>query len=163
MYCYYATRGSIELLLVSKELKLSGKNMGKTVARKVFASVPDQLASELQDWADKQGRSVSSLIAYLLERGMAQSKEKGEYVPAGTTGGTKAIAMIDNEQPEKLPDTTVYPVAKPKLCNEISEKYGWPLLAKRHTGRPPLPWECVFDGDRKFPKQLNDPELYEKE
>ncbi len=56
--------------------------MGKTVARKVFASVPDQLASELQDWAEKQGRSVSSLIAYLLERGMTQSKEKGEYIPS---------------------------------------------------------------------------------
>jgi hypothetical protein len=51
------------------------------MAKKVFASVPDRIADELQDWADQQGRSLSSLISYMLENSLRAAKEKGDYEP----------------------------------------------------------------------------------
>jgi len=52
------------------------------MAKKVFASVPDTIADELQDWADQQGRSLSSLVSFLLENSLRQAKDKGEYQPS---------------------------------------------------------------------------------
>jgi CopG-like RHH_1 or ribbon-helix-helix domain, RHH_5 len=40
------------------------------VAKKVFASVSDQLANKLEKRAEVEGRSLSNLISYLLERSM---------------------------------------------------------------------------------------------
>ncbi len=40
------------------------------VAKKVFASVSDQLAEKLDKRAEIEGRSLSNLISYLLERAM---------------------------------------------------------------------------------------------
>ncbi len=40
------------------------------VAKKVFASVSDQLADKLEKRAEEEGRSLSNLISYLLERSM---------------------------------------------------------------------------------------------
>jgi hypothetical protein len=54
------------------------------MAKKVFASVPDKIADELQDWADQQGRSLSSLISYMLENSLRAAKEKGDYQPDPT-------------------------------------------------------------------------------
>ena len=41
-----------------------------TVTKKVFASVSDQLADKLDRRAAIEGRSLSNLISYLLERAM---------------------------------------------------------------------------------------------
>jgi hypothetical protein len=51
------------------------------MAKKIFASVPDTIADELQDWADQQGRSLSSLISYMLENSLRAAKDKGDYKP----------------------------------------------------------------------------------
>lgn len=40
------------------------------MAKKVFASVSDQLAAKLEKRAEVEGRSLSNLISYLLEREM---------------------------------------------------------------------------------------------
>lgn len=40
------------------------------VAKRVFASVSDQLADKLEKRAQVEGRSLSNLISYLLEREM---------------------------------------------------------------------------------------------
>ena len=40
------------------------------VAKRVFASVSDILAEKLNKRADDEGRSLSSLISYLLEKSM---------------------------------------------------------------------------------------------
>jgi predicted CopG family antitoxin len=41
-----------------------------SMAKRVFATVSDQLEKRLKERAEKEGRSVSDLIAYLLEREM---------------------------------------------------------------------------------------------
>jgi metal-responsive CopG/Arc/MetJ family transcriptional regulator len=44
--------------------------MGKQVATKIWASIPDRLAEKLDQRAESEGRSRSDLISYLLERSM---------------------------------------------------------------------------------------------
>ena len=41
-----------------------------SMAKRVFATVSDQLDKRLKERAEKEGRSVSDLVAYLLEREM---------------------------------------------------------------------------------------------
>lgn len=40
------------------------------VAKKVFGTIPDALEQRLKERAEAEGRSVSSLVSYLLEAGM---------------------------------------------------------------------------------------------
>ena len=42
----------------------------RQVAKRVFASVSDVLAEKLENRAEVEGRSLSNLISYLLEREM---------------------------------------------------------------------------------------------
>jgi hypothetical protein len=44
--------------------------MNSSVAKKIFASVSDQLAEKLEKRSAIEGRSLSNLISYLLEREM---------------------------------------------------------------------------------------------
>ena len=55
--------------------------MSGSMAKKVFASVPDAVAKDLEEWSKQQGRSLSSLIAYLLENSVRDAKDQGEFVP----------------------------------------------------------------------------------
>jgi hypothetical protein len=55
--------------------------MQRSMAKKVFASVPDAVASDLEEWAEQQGRSLSNLISFLLENAIRDAKAKGEFEP----------------------------------------------------------------------------------
>lgn len=46
--------------------------MSVKVAKKLFTTVPDALAERLQQRADEEGRTVSSLLAYFAERQMEE-------------------------------------------------------------------------------------------
>lgn len=48
--------------------------MAIRVAKKVFASVSNQLGEKLEKRAEIEGRSLSNLISYLLEREMEDWK-----------------------------------------------------------------------------------------
>jgi len=48
-----------------------------TVAKKLFTTVPDALATKLTERAEAEGRSVSSLLAYFAERMMEGWKPEG--------------------------------------------------------------------------------------
>lgn len=48
------------------------------MAKKVFATVSDVVGKKLEQRADEEGRSLSNLISYLLERAME------EWEPAKT-------------------------------------------------------------------------------
>lgn len=51
------------------------------VAKRVFASVSDQLADKLEKRAEVEGRSLSSLVGYLLERTMEDWQEPVKQKP----------------------------------------------------------------------------------
>ncbi len=36
--------------------------------KRITITLPDQIASELEDWADQQGRPTANLAAYLVEQ-----------------------------------------------------------------------------------------------
>ncbi len=55
--------------------------MSEKVSKRVFVTVPDTVYEELEDWAEKQGRSVSNLTAFLVEASLRAAKERGEYTP----------------------------------------------------------------------------------
>ena len=61
--------------------------MSNPMAKKVFASVPDAVAKDLEEWSKQQGRSLSSLIAYLLENSVKSAKEQGEFVSKNSEAG----------------------------------------------------------------------------
>jgi CopG-like RHH_1 or ribbon-helix-helix domain, RHH_5 len=50
--------------------------MVEQVAKKLFTSVPDGLAERLQQRAEEEGRTVSSLLAYFAERMMEDWQPK---------------------------------------------------------------------------------------
>jgi alkanesulfonate monooxygenase SsuD/methylene tetrahydromethanopterin reductase-like flavin-dependent oxidoreductase (luciferase family) len=56
--------------------------MSKEMAKRVFATVPDTVAEELEQWADQQGRSLSNLVGFLLENSLRTAKERGEFKPS---------------------------------------------------------------------------------
>ena len=55
--------------------------MSDNVSKRVFVTVPDTVYEELEDWAEKQGRSVSNLTAFLVEASLREAKERGDYSP----------------------------------------------------------------------------------
>ncbi len=59
------------------------------MATKVHSSIPDSIASDLDSWATQEGRSLSSLIAYLIETGVRQAKSKGEFQTSEPTAIVK--------------------------------------------------------------------------
>jgi hypothetical protein len=57
--------------------------MTREQMKRITITLPDQAAAELEDWADQQGRPVANLATFLVELGIRQGKEKGEYTPSG--------------------------------------------------------------------------------
>jgi len=47
------------------------------MSKRIQVTVPDRLAEELEKWADFDGRPVSNLCAYLLERAVSEAKREG--------------------------------------------------------------------------------------
>lgn len=59
-----------------------------TVAKKLFTTVPDELAERLRIRAEEEGRTVSNLLAYLSERGMEDWEPRKKQNPqSGSTEG----------------------------------------------------------------------------
>lgn len=58
--------------------------------KRITITLPDQTASELEDWADQQGRPTANLAAYLVEIGLNQAKEKAQYIPTQPKKGSEA-------------------------------------------------------------------------
>lgn len=51
--------------------------MMDAMSKRIQVTVPDRLADELEKWADYDGRPVSNLCAYLLERAVSEAKREG--------------------------------------------------------------------------------------
>lgn len=50
-----------------------------SMSKRIQVTVPDRLAEELEKWADYDGRPVSNLCAYLLERAVSEAKREGMH------------------------------------------------------------------------------------
>jgi len=61
------------------------------MAKKVFASVPDAVAKDLDEWSRQQGRSMSNLIAYLLENSVRAAKEQGDFVSEQSSNTSSSL------------------------------------------------------------------------
>jgi hypothetical protein len=56
--------------------------MTREQMKRITITLPDQAAVELEDWAEQQGRPVANLATFLVELGIRQGKERGEYEPS---------------------------------------------------------------------------------
>ena len=58
--------------------------------KRITVTLPDQVAEALEEWAAQQGRPTANLAAFLVEQGMQQAQEKGQYSPknSATTKAT---------------------------------------------------------------------------
>lgn len=60
------------------------------MSKRIQVTVPDRLADELEKWADYDGRPVSNLCAYLLERAVSEAKREGGRWSSQQNGGTQS-------------------------------------------------------------------------
>jgi hypothetical protein len=51
------------------------------VSKKITITLPDSVHTDLEQWADEQGRPTANLATFLVELGLRQAKEKGEFIP----------------------------------------------------------------------------------
>jgi metal-responsive CopG/Arc/MetJ family transcriptional regulator len=49
--------------------------------KRITVTLPDQMAEALEDWATQQGRPTANLASFLIEQGIIQAQEKGQYSP----------------------------------------------------------------------------------
>ncbi|NET39250.1 MAG: hypothetical protein F6K19_45975 [Cyanothece sp. SIO1E1] len=50
--------------------------------KRITITVPDAVHASIEDWAKQQGRPTAHLTAYLVEKGITEAKESGDYVPS---------------------------------------------------------------------------------
>ena len=60
------------------KVTIKGVNTVASMTKKISAYIPDVMAKELEEWADRDGRSISSLIGFVLEVAIRQERERVE-------------------------------------------------------------------------------------
>jgi predicted DNA-binding protein len=55
--------------------------MAEAMSKRTTITLPDVVFEELEEWADQQGRPTANLASFLVELGIRQAKEKGEFTP----------------------------------------------------------------------------------
>jgi hypothetical protein len=53
--------------------------MSNLVSKRIYVTLPDTVHDELEGWSDYQGRPTANLAAYLIELGIREAKERGEF------------------------------------------------------------------------------------
>ncbi|MBD2093536.1 hypothetical protein H6F67_27250 [Microcoleus sp. FACHB-1515] len=53
--------------------------MSHSVSKRIYVTLPDTVHDELEGWSDYQGRPTANLAAYLIELGIREAKERGEF------------------------------------------------------------------------------------
>ncbi|WP_225914073.1 ribbon-helix-helix domain-containing protein [Leptolyngbya ohadii] len=56
--------------------------MAESMSKRTTITLPDAVFEELEQWADQQGRPTANLASFLVELGVRQAKEKGEFKPS---------------------------------------------------------------------------------
>ena len=47
------------------------------MSKRIQVTVPDKAAADLEKWANSEGRSVSNLASYLLQKAIDEAREQG--------------------------------------------------------------------------------------
>jgi hypothetical protein len=63
---------------------------GKDVSKKVYVTLADTVQEDLEGWASYQGRPTANLAAYLIELGIREAKERGEFKTAQSSSTTES-------------------------------------------------------------------------
>lgn len=63
---------------------------GKDVSKKVYVTLADTVQEDLEGWANYQGRPTANLAAYLIELGIREAKERGEFKTAQGSSTTES-------------------------------------------------------------------------
>jgi hypothetical protein len=49
------------------------------MSRRIYVTLPDTVYADLKVWAGEQGRPTANLAAFLVELGIRDAKQKGEF------------------------------------------------------------------------------------
>jgi hypothetical protein len=49
------------------------------MSRRIYVTLPDAAYADLEAWADEQGRPTANLAAFLIELGIRDAKQKGDF------------------------------------------------------------------------------------
>ncbi len=81
MSCFYLVKlGTRKMNMLSQVESLP---KGKPKGRRVAAYVPEEIAIELERWADNDTRSLSGLITHLLVKAVEERKEPKKDLGSG--------------------------------------------------------------------------------
>jgi hypothetical protein len=53
------------------------KLLDKTVSKRINVTLPDRTGQLIEQWAEVEGRSISSMAAYLLQKAVDDARAKG--------------------------------------------------------------------------------------
>jgi hypothetical protein len=53
--------------------------VSESVSKRIYVTLPDTVHEDLEGWAEYQGRPTANLAAYLIELGIREAKERGEF------------------------------------------------------------------------------------
>lgn len=53
--------------------------MCESVSKRIYVTLPDTVHEDLEGWAEYQGRPTANLAAYLIELGIREAKNRGEF------------------------------------------------------------------------------------
>jgi hypothetical protein len=57
-----------------------------TVSKRILVTLPDMVHTDLEKWAEYQGRPTSNLATYLIETAIREAKRTGEFKIFETEG-----------------------------------------------------------------------------
>ena len=58
------------------ENKINNVSTYNTVSKRLTAYVPDVIFEELEEWAERDGRSLSNLVGFILERAVRDEEKR---------------------------------------------------------------------------------------
>ena len=53
--------------------------VSEAVSKRIYVTLPDTVHEDLEGWAEYQGRPTANLAAYLIELGIREAKDRGEF------------------------------------------------------------------------------------
>ena len=80
------------LLIRTMEISECGKN----VSKRVFLTLPDGIAEDLERWAETEGNKAASLAGFIVEQAVRQAKEQGKIPPKVSLGVNSVSQLIQD-------------------------------------------------------------------